>query len=56
MLTRAVHDTTDNPLLDSPYNAQYANSLGSYPINNNWLLLDGEHFSQLSGDDWAFLG
>jgi len=56
MLTRANHDTTDNPLLDSPFNAQYANGLSDYPINNNWLLLSGEHFSQLEGADWAFLG
>ena len=52
----APESVSDNPLIDSPYNATYQFGLGNYPINNNWLLLDGENFSTLEGSDWAFLG
>lgn len=57
MLTRpAPESLSDNPLIDSPYNATYQIGLGSFPMDDSWLLLDGEHFSQLEGSDWAFLG
>ena len=57
MLTRnSPESISDNPLLDSPYNQISDFGLGHYPFDDHWLLLDGEHFSQLEGSDWAFLG
>lgn len=57
MLTRpAPESVTDNPLIDSPYNATYLYGLGSYHINNYWMLLDTDHFTMLDGSNWSFLG
>lgn len=57
MLTRPSPDSiSDNPIIDSPYNATYQKGLGHFPIDDAWDLLEGDHFSQLSGDHWAFLG
>ncbi len=57
MLNRSSPESVgENPLNESPYYEQWWFGLGNFPINNNWLLLTGENFSQLGGDDWAFLG
>lgn len=57
MLTRpAPASVSDNPLLDSPFYQQEDLELGNFPINNNWILLNGVNFSTLAGPDWAFLG
>lgn len=45
-----------SPLVNSPYVIEKDLSLGSFPINNDWMLLDTDHFTLLAGDNWSFLG
>ena len=57
MLTRSSPASiSDNPLIDSPFNQEDDLALGNFPINNNWILLNGVNFSTLDGADFAFLG
>jgi hypothetical protein len=57
MLSRnAPESVSDNPLIDSPYNLTYQKGLGTFPVNNDWLLLDNDFFSTLEGPHFAFLG
>lgn len=57
MLTRPSPDSvSENPLLESPYYQTWNYGFGILPTDTDWLLLTGENFSQLGGDDWAFLG
>lgn len=57
MLTRPSPESiSENPLLESPYNQVWNYGLGSFPINNDWLLLEGPNFSTLEGPNFAFLG
>lgn len=57
MLTRnAPESVSDNPLIDSPYNATWVKGLGTFPSSNDWLLLDGDFFATLEGPHLAFLG
>lgn len=52
----APESISDNPLLDSPYHQQDNFGNGSFPINDDWLLLDTDHFTMLDGSNWSFLG
>lgn len=57
MLNRpSPESVSENPLLESPYYQVWDFGLGSFPINNDWLLLDNENFTWLDGSDWSFLG
>lgn len=47
---------TQNPITDNPFVQDWDEGLSNFPINNDWLLLTGENFSLLAGDDFAFLG
>ena len=57
MLNRPSPESTkENPLLESPYYQTSALGMSNIPVGTGWLLLTGENFATLLGDDFAFLG
>ena len=56
-MSRTNFGVNANPLIDSPYFQQNNLHPAYNPISElDWLLLDGDKFVALSGEDLEFLG